>query len=750
MLSGLIQLVSVSFLLAPTSMIASGGGFVDCYLDDHNITWNTLGKDSSESMPIGNGDIGLNIWVEEDGDLLFYIGKTDAWSENARLLKLGRVRIKLTPNPFTSGSPFRQTLKLREGAIEIQAGKEPDQVTLRVWVDANHPVIRVEAEGQQQFALEVKLELWRTAERTLESGEMKSAYGMANAPHPVIVYPDTVLSDQKDRVLWFHHNRSSIWSETLEVQGMGDWAEEATDPLLNLTFGGLIKGEGLIDVDQVTLKSEKPQRQYAASIYALTSQTETEQEWLDQLEDAISQVDAVDPEQARMAHEKWWDEFWNRSWIFISGGEDAEMVTRAYILQRFVNACGGRGAYPVKFNGSIFNVDGEDHDADYRAWGGPYWFQNTRLIYWPMIASGDFDLMMPMFQMHLDMLSFAEKRTQVYFGHSGIFYPETMYFWGAYANDNYGWDRAGKHPSHVDNQYIRYYYSGALELLAMMLDYYSYTVDNEFGSTILMPLVAETIAFYDQHYSRGEDGKIEFEPAQALETWWKCVNPMPDIAGLKFVLGKLLNLPENIASAEQRKTWQRLLDKLPVIPKRRMDGKTILAPAQSFDVKHNIENPELYAVFPYRLYGVGKPDLEMARLTFEHRLHIEGNKGHDQDDIHAAYLGLVSLMHEYIVRRFSPLHQKARFPVFWHCGYDWLPDQCHGGVGLIALQAMLMQAEDEKIILFPAWPAHWDVNFKLCAPYNTTVEGVYRKGKLEQLRVTPEERAQDVIKMGPR
>jgi len=32
-------------------------------------------------MPLGNGDIGLNVWTEPGGDLLFYISKTDAWGD---------------------------------------------------------------------------------------------------------------------------------------------------------------------------------------------------------------------------------------------------------------------------------------------------------------------------------------------------------------------------------------------------------------------------------------------------------------------------------------------------------------------------------------------------------------------------------------------------------------------------------------------------------------------------------------------
>ena len=78
------------------------------------------------------------------------------------------------------------------------------------------------------------------------------------------------------------------------------------------------------------------------------------------------------------------------------GDSDAETLTRGYTLQRWMNACGGRGAFPIKFNGSIFVVDNK-FDADYRAWGGGYWCQNTRPAYWPCSPSGDFDLMRPFF-----------------------------------------------------------------------------------------------------------------------------------------------------------------------------------------------------------------------------------------------------------------------------------------------------------------------------------------------------------------
>jgi len=62
----------------------------------------------------------------------------------------------------------------------------------------------------------------------------------------------------------------------------------------------------------------------------------------------------------------------------------------------------------------------------------------------------------------------------------------------------------------------------------------------------------------------------------------------------------------------------------------------------------------------------------------------------------------------------------------------------------LTFQTMLPHTEGKRILLFPAWPQAWDVAFKLHAPYHPTVEGLYRAGKLEPLKVTPKSREKDV------
>ena len=119
-----------------------------------------------------------------------------------------------------------------------------------------------------------------------------------------------------------------------------------------------------------------------------------------------------------------------------------------------------------------------------------------------------------------------------------------------------------------------------------------------------------------------------------------------------------------------------------------------------------------------------------------------------QDDIHAAYLGLADDVRSFLSERFANKDKNSRFPAFWGPSSDMTPDQDHGGVGSIALQAMLMQCDDRKIVLFPAWPKQWDVEFKLHAPYQTTLVGRSSGGVLEELEVVPESRRKDVVVMG--
>jgi hypothetical protein len=176
-------------------------------LDRCNVVWDSPSADAAGSMPIGNGETGLNVWVEDSGDLVFYISRTDAWSECNRLLKLGRVRVHLSPSPFGNGAKFRQELKLRDGQIVVSIG----DTTLRVFVDAEAPVIYVAGNSSTPRTVTATLENWRTETRVLTGQELASSWTMQAAPAGIEVSESADLfADVPASVTWYHRNEASV------------------------------------------------------------------------------------------------------------------------------------------------------------------------------------------------------------------------------------------------------------------------------------------------------------------------------------------------------------------------------------------------------------------------------------------------------------------------------------------------------------------------------------------------------------
>lgn len=727
-------------------------------ISNSNVVWNSHSENSLGSMPAGNGDIGINLWVEKNGDLLFYLSKTDAWSENARLLKIGKVRLTLTPNPFKEGLAFKQVLIVADGIIHIEAGEKKNKVSIDVWVDANHPVVELDVKSAQPIKAKVTTEPWRTKRRKMDNTtERHSAYGLHGlGAQEVFVGKDTIVTTTDKGIIWIHHNKQSIWQNNLKLQGLEAHTKVSVDPLLNRTFGGLIRSKELDKVTPFMIETRDAVSSFSISVYSLTSNTEAENSWIDEITKKASSIESESRNSRLESHKIWWNSFWNSSYIDITTKNQADKervfnVSQGYTLQRYINACSGRGNSPIKFNGSIFTVDTKDlegeyqgFDADYRRWGGPYWWQNTRLPYWSMLESGDFELMKPLFKMYHDALPIRKLATETYYKHKGAFFPETMYFWGTYVDGNYGRDRSELPLGMTENLFIRYYWQSGLEISLMMLDYYNFTKDEKFLSKTLLPVVSEIIDFYDQHWDRDANGKILFDPAMALETYNKAINPLPEIVGINKVCSELLKLPNAGINTSQKAQWKRLISELPEIPIREVDGKKLLSPAQEYSGKQNVENPELYAIFPYRVYGIGKPDLEMARNTFENRA-VKETGGWQQNAIKAALLGLTGEASELTSANFNAKNSAYRFPTMWGPNYDWTPDQDHGSVAMIALQRMLVQYDGDQIQLLPAWPKDWDVEFKLYAPKNTVINCKVKNGKITHLQITPKMRVHDVI-----
>jgi hypothetical protein len=757
-------------------------------IENYHVIWNSQSQNSSESMPVGGHDTGLNVWVEK-GEVMFYIDRSGSFDENNQMLKLGRVRLKLNPNPFTENSSFRQELKLKEGCVEIQ-GKAPYglQVKVEIWAEVYRPVVHVEVSGSEPIEVTASYENWRLYERELPFDRRHPALSTMGYPGKITTKPDTVQF-YGNEVLFYHRNRNDelMFDKVVEQQRLSDVKEKLWNPQKNLIFGGVMYGNGFVPYGTGEghylqtpykawkLRSETKQAHHHLRIAFNTSQSEAVEQWTGQLKDLTRQA-GTDIE-THTAVKEWWRAFWERSYIHIHPEHTNReykswQVGRNYNLFRFMLGCNAYGNYPTKFNGGLFTTDPcfvlpdagfEYESADFRRWGGgSFTAQNQRLVYWPMLKSGDFDMMPPQFEYYRRALGNAEERTKIYWEHEGCSFTEQLENFGLPIGWGWGWmdsyDKFHRRTPFSDPTvqiapWIRYHYVNQLEFAFMMLKYYQYS---QIDISAYMPFIESSIRFFDEHYqyrhrmnttrNLDKDGNLVIFPSTACETYKNATNPADVVAALEATIRAVLELPSDVLSDGQRKYYEELLERVPPLSFREMHGRKTIAPAKHWTEIMNVEIPQLYPVFPYELFGLGKKDLQVAIDTWHYGIETEPQKDHiswHQDNIFCARLGLTEEAAENTIRKLED--GTKRFPAFWGPGHDWLPDHNWGGTGMIGLQDMLMQTKEREILLLPAWPKEWDVDFKLHAPLNTVIEGKTRDGKLLELKVTPETRLKDVV-----
>jgi len=242
------------------------------------------------------------------------------------------------------------------------------------------------------------------------------------------------------------------------------------------------------------------------------------------------------------------------------------------------------------------------------------------------------------------------------------------------------------------------------------------------------------------------DGKLVMYPSKACETFRGTTNPADLIAGLQACLAGIMKLDDQVLKLRDKDYYRAYLKRLPSFTYAEKNDVRVIQPAKSWKVYRNAEIPQLYPLFPFNRFALGRDDMDVFRNTYIHGEFRKGNViSWHQDGIFFARMGMTQEAADFNARKLDDAPR--RFPTFWGPGHDWVPDHNWGGSGMIGLQEMLMQTVDDKIRLFPAWPKDWDVDFKLHAPGKTTVQGTLEGGKLVKLTVTPESRRDDVVIM---
>lgn len=756
-------LLSLALFMATPALAATSE-----QLAPYRIAWDSTSKDSLDSMPLsGRMGAGANVWVQ-DGSIWLYLAHNGAYDEHGRLLKLGCVRI--TPVDFKLGEAgFRQELDLATGAIGIQQGD------FKAWLWFAGETLVFESTSAKPRALEVAFGSWRHQKRDGIRCDMMGAKGTFTPDH---------IEAGTNGVVWFHRNADFPVDVIKKAKGQGIAAEAVLDATTKRVFGGAIVVDGRLSVPVESVvqwqfwegKAWTGRTAARAShVIAMRLGAKLDADPKQWSAEATALLAPAARQAAKADEMKRWTEFWSRSHIVVNPSakpDDAGWLSgRNYQLFRYMLACNRDGELPLLFNGGIFTADnngrikGNNNDElptyegkpvtpDFRRWMGCHFMsQNQRWLGWPAVAGGDVDLLAPSLAFYRDRSGTAAARAKIN-GADGVVYPEPLDVWGLCC--------VGPRPDGLCGaEHLTYHFSMMLEHAWMALqarDALAISIAKD------LPWIEGTVLFYDSFYRAqtkkrtgkelSDTGKLVIYPACGLEFAGGATDPIEVVCGLNRITAGLLALPDLAAPSRER--LEKIQATLPDLPTGKRQRRLSLLPARKWERDYNKWEPiEMYAYWPYRFAGITQPDtLQLARDTWE-TIPADRARLCKQDFSWMANVANMAALawpeeakKRAIYKMANTAAPQARFPAFFGPGHDWLPDHNWGGAGMVGVQEMLLAPEPGprgKLHLFPAWPAEWDVDFKLHAPGPTIVEAVLRSGKLVSLNVTPNSRAKDIV-----
>eukprot|EP01047_Picozoa_sp_COSAG01_P019997 COSAG01_NODE_1129_length_11575_cov_19.751917_7_plen_1038_part_00 len=600
------------------------------------------------------------------------------------------------PLPPKRYPTFKQRLDLNRGLVTLKSGP----LQLEIWVDWIHDVtrIRLNTTDGSAFGARVVSQNWRNVTRPIVGDELQPmglCLGEFGIAENITRQKDTTV-ESSGELLWYRRNpERTVVTATMEQQLLplsalhNPVTGKQLDILSNNTFGLLVQSSASSPVELhsvgtggTVLETSETTGMLELQISAHVAQTPSAQTWMAQLRAKAAKAAAVSYETALQAHAAHWAAIWQRSWFdtLAEPGTDSYNQSFGFALGRYVNLCQGRGKTPTHFTGGIFYqaAKGESgidpqynrYDYDWRSWGAPYWWQNTRFAYDPMISDGDFDHLAPLFDMYTDQMTVSEALVKRYYKHSGAKFYETGEPWGATVMDQWGCAKSpgaqcgcfgnctvGRNPkicrpsdlytrgvctklnvtnSDCDEQnpYIRHHWSSALELPLMMLRYFLVSGNVTAAQKWLVPVATQTMTFFKEHW---QNASFFLQDAQALESYSHCDQPSCQLAGMRQLLrGLLLSQVKSLFAPSLQALFASmhalvLAIKLPVFTSlntlrhsekfHNQSQLPLLAPCAMGGVatkgyqppkwtQQNNEPIAMYAVWPYELFGVNRSGMQ--------------------------------------------------------------------------------------------------------------------------------------------
>ncbi len=728
------------------------GGIVGRYDAEGRVIFEEKPIKTWDFMATGTGTTGFTVTV--DRGVRIQINHADAYDGQAFQRPLGILRIdgwddlahpkgyKTKEDPFADAENIRMVHDLKRSCIRVTAETKTGPVHMDIRSNIEMDVTCIDIIDERAGAKS------RPFDFNLRNDQSTGQEVTEDGVH-----------------LNWHVNKESVYAKANEFSGFS--MPEDDNVLLGRCFGTAI----CFDADY---GDSQPGKLAYRLLVAADSNKGGLEAWKSSVLSKIKAVKSKPGNGFVENHERWWSDFWKRSYFEPEPKEgDTRFIKQkaSFDLYRYYIACcsSDRREFPVRFMNDVFRYN----DAQY------FWsvmditaLETYQSIYGAM-RTGDMSALRSRLSYYIRTMPLFKKHSEARFGHEGMVAPYETNVWGSWGYWN---GSPVAYYTEKNSPYLRYSWSGNLWMILAMCDYVDISGDVEFANDGLREFASEVIAFFKNHFSeRDENGDIVFYPASAGETWCGVKNPAELSCAFRTILPRLIKIAEEQGWDRKKiAEWEKFYSSIPEIPLGRLvknkdnhkweikDGE-LLVPAEDFSKLEtpgsiNHQHTELFAIWPTKLFLRDKKNYETALNSYRERMWKHGSDGWNLDVVFAANLGLTEEVDEWYDRHFDVtnvfpcgLAQETSYYQDDYFGISYSPSMQGMGTCVIPVLDRLMQDYEDELILLPAWPKEVPVKFALYSPFAGSFEVDYEPGeKIEvkterEIKVTvPEEMSKTV------
>ncbi len=264
----------------------------------------------------------------------------------------------------------------------------------------------------------------------------------------------------------------------------------------------------------------------------------------------------------------------------------------------------------------------------------------------------------------------------------------------------------------------------------MLWNRYRYTLDETFLRREAYPVIRDCATFYQNYAKLGDDGLYHVAPTSSWEEPPIGRDAHADCAAWRAIFSTAIESAERLeVDGDRVPAWRDLLAKAPPYPVDDGVFSVVMRDDGTPEPTNHYQwqLPNLSAVFPYSVIGIGSPEAEraLAARTFE-RYRFNADAGHEFLPVIAARLGRADwwrdAMWHYI--QFFQVYDQGLFHYYNIFGSKEIESGNEAGLhpylessGILATATneMLLQSHEGVIRVFPATPEHWPAQFILRA-----------------------------------